>query len=262
MKKHFNQRAEGAGTPHFSLIDRIAVQDFLYHQEGPAFLGVLGVMGCAFRPDAATVADFARIGATPLCFYEVSGRAGAECFRNSIANAMQKNTFGKAVEIKAAESYTHLRLFLNEEGSAGFAIDGDGSIVSVFRAHEAPIAKATISVMTLALQCGGDRLDAFDTVLPHLYSRMGFRVVARLAWDPACQPEGWDKHNFQQYHGGEPDIVFMSFDPGHGKLYVPGDGVHVSRWDDGVALQDACRIHVRKAAPVGLPGQKPVLAPK
>ena len=32
MKEHFNQRAEGAGTPHFSLIDRIVARDLPYIQ--------------------------------------------------------------------------------------------------------------------------------------------------------------------------------------------------------------------------------------
>ena len=161
---------------------------------------------------------------------------------------MQKNTFGKAVEIKPVEKYEHLRMFLSENGDAGFAIDTDGSVVSVFRAPDAPIAKASVPIMALALQCGGDRLDAFDTVLPHLYSRMGFRVVARIAWNPDMEPSGWNKDSFRDYKAGEPDVVFMVFDPGHGQLYVPGDGAYVGAWDDGIALQNACLAqHARRS---------------
>jgi hypothetical protein len=41
--------------------------------------------------------------------------------------------------------------------------------------------------------------------------------VARLPWDDAFAPAGWDKAKFADYNGGEPDVVMMEYDP----AYVP-----------------------------------------
>ena len=60
----------------------------------------------------------------------------------------------------------------------------------------------------LAVQLGGRRLDAFDTVLPKLYSDTGFRAVARLPFADEHAPPGWNYKTFGACNGGRPDVAF------------------------------------------------------
>ena len=46
--------------------------------------------------------------------------------------------FGTQVEIKSVQDYSDAKLFLTEDGQAGFAIAADGDIVSVFNAGASP----------------------------------------------------------------------------------------------------------------------------
>lgn len=126
---------------------------------------------------------------------------------------------------------------MTPDNKVGFALKPNGDIVSAFSRSKAD--RAGDSILALAVQQGGKQLDAFDTVLPALYSRSGFRAVARLAWDDKEAPPGWDKKTFAKYNGGRPDVVFMVHDPAYGKPYKAGDGPVAASYDDALAMQDA-----------------------
>lgn len=138
-------------------------------------------------------------------------------------------------QVTVYDDYAGKRLFLMDNGRSGFALDGD-DIISVF-AHpdaEPGMAKRALEVAT---ELGGRRLDAFDTFLPKLYARNGFRAVAKLGFNREFAPEGWDydffAENFPQT-GGEPDVVFMVYDPEN----ASGDTDNVvQEYDDGLAAQ-------------------------
>lgn len=59
------------------------------------------------------------------------------------------------------------------------------------------------------IQLGGNYLECFDGKLVELYKRQGFYIVARLAFNPFCALDGWQKDDDLRH---EPDIVFMSLD--------------------------------------------------
>ena len=65
--------------------------------------------------------------------------------------------------------------------------------------------------MQAAIDQGGRKLDAFDTVLPELYSKHGFKTIARDKWNEDYKPDGWDKDLFAEFNSGEPDIVYMDW---------------------------------------------------
>ncbi len=130
-----------------------------------------------------------------------------------------------------------MRVFLTPDGKAGFALKGN-DIVSAFKHPDAPAKGFANSALALAVQEGGRKLDAFDTVLPDLYSDSGFRAVARLKWDESQAPPDWDKTTFGKFNGGQPDVVFMVYDPEHARPYEPGDGQMVESYDVAVAAQD------------------------
>ena len=149
--------------------------------------------------------------------------------------AMAGNKFGPQVEIKSAEDLASSSLFRTESGS-GFAIKPDGDIVAVFASSTEP-AGGSYAMLQAAVQAGGNKLDAFDTFLPDIYKRVGFRPVARLPWNDEFAPPGWDKEGvFKKYNNGEPDIIFFV----HDSEYFGGatDVPVVTDYDDAVKLQN------------------------
>jgi hypothetical protein len=80
--------------------------------------------------------------------------------------------------------------------------------------------------MQLAVQEGGRRLDAYDTILPKLYYNNGFKTVARLKFDEQYA-EGWDKKIFADFSNGKPDVVFMVYDPEYNQPPTKSDGVMI-----------------------------------
>lgn len=114
------------------------------------------------------------------------------------------------------EEYAGMRLFQTEDGKAGFAIKPDGDIVSVFNHRNSKHRGITPNLLMLAIEQGGTKLDAFDTYLPHLYEQFGFREVSREPWNEAFKPDGWDKDVYRKYNNGEPDVVYMEYEPTKG----------------------------------------------
>ena len=75
-----------------------------------------------------------------------------------------------------------MRLFLTEDGKVGFAlkdagVDGITDIVSVFNTAGGLHRGVSYAMIRLAVEEGGNTLDAFDTFLPGVYSANGFRAV-------------------------------------------------------------------------------------
>ena len=152
--------------------------------------------------------------ATPE-FVELAGgdQKNAEAFVAAISAGRETlGDVGKAVYVYPAEEYTGMRLFLTKDGKAGFALKPDGDIVSVFSSAGTGAGRA---IMETAIAAGGRKLDAFHTILPSFYAAHGFKGVARLAWADDQAPDGWDKAAMAKFNKGEPDVVFMVYDPDH-----------------------------------------------
>ncbi len=170
------------------------------------------------------------------------GPESARLFHRAISLAKKHNRYGAAVHIYDEADYQGAKLFTTPDGKAGFAIKPDGDIVSVFSdprsAKDRPAS--SLAMLQLALQMGGRKLDAFDTVLPTLYGANGMRPVARIAWDDEFAPEGWDKKVFAKFNNGEPDVVFMVYDPDY--VFKPGDVKKAplfASYEEAVDAQDA-----------------------
>ena len=122
-----------------------------------------------------------------------------------------------------------------DDGLSGFALDGD-DIISVFGHPDAPPG-AVKSMFPVATALGGRRLDAFDTYLPKVYERAGFKAVAKLGFSREFAPDGWDYDWFQTNMGdSDPNIVFMVYDPANASRDT--DNV-VEDYDAGTAAQQA-----------------------
>jgi hypothetical protein len=93
------------------------------------------------------------------------------------------------------------RLFLNEDGTAGFAISPEGDLQQVFNGGRKGLGEELIEY---AITQGARTLDAYDDGLPDYYRRFGFTETERYAWDPQYDKQG---------RPDGPDIVYMALDP-------------------------------------------------
>ena len=175
-----------------------------------------------------------KAGRTPLTFHALTPD-GNERFHTAITTAKAALKYGASVHVYEPDEYRGTKMFVTPDDKVGFALKPDGDIVTGFNNSKAQ--RAGDSIIALAVQQGGKKLDCFDTVLPGIYGDNGMRAVARLKWNDKHAPEGWDKKLFAKYNKGEPDVVFMVADPGYGKPYEPGDGKLVKTYEEAVALQ-------------------------
>jgi hypothetical protein len=154
---------------------------------------------------------------------------GAGRFAGALRAGSEAHPHGAAVDVKDESEYAKpgTRLFLAPDDSAGAAVTPDGDLVSVFKK---PGSKVRISDILQEAAPHAQTLDAYagNGFLPTLYSRFGFRPVARVPWSDAHAPAGW---NYEA--GGRPDVVFMVRDP-DGKSGAPAIGRHYSELEEQV----------------------------
>ena len=187
----------------------------------------------SFRKALEAASTAAKKFASPNFLELEASQQSAEVFHGLISKSKDNNKFGASVFVYPVSDYAGMRLFVAEDGKSGFAIKGD-DIVSVFSMSQDSVVHA---IMELAVSQGGRRLDAFDTVLPAFYAPHGFRVVSRLNWDESQKPDGWDKDVFAKFNNGEPDVVFMVYDPTYFSAYQRSDGAVAASYDDAVNAQ-------------------------
>lgn len=108
------------------------------------------------------------------------------------------------MDAHTADEYERDELYLNEDGTAGFALRDGDELVSVFAY---PGAHAGDAIVEKAVVQGARRLDCYDIAggLPRLYGRHGFKPIARIEWDDAYADPHWDYANM-----GRPDVVAMA----------------------------------------------------
>jgi len=158
-------------------------------------------------------------------------------YHDDMVAAMADHPMAAQVEIKSADDLSGMNLFRTENGS-GFAIKPDGDIVAVF-AGPSEAKGSSYAMLQAAVQMGGKKLDAFNTYLPDIYETVGFRPVARVKWNDAYAPPGWNKKTFAKYQNGEPDVVLFVYD----KNYFGNadyDGIPLfDDFDEAAKIQDA-----------------------
>lgn len=132
-------------------------------------------------------------------------------FRSAIEESKAAGKYGAAVYVYSQDEYQGMRLFQSVDGKAGFGIKSDGDIVSVYSDG----GGKSYSMLELAVEQGGTKLDAFDVGLVEIYADAGFKPVKREPWDEGEIPKGWDKKTFARFNNGEPDVVYMEHTPGY-----------------------------------------------
>jgi hypothetical protein len=169
----------------------------------------------AFSLPKETVSELKSLGINaPETIVQLKpNKNGVASFTKAITEAANSTKYGKSVYVYSPEEYEQMKLFVTPDKKAGFAIKDDGDIVSVFNHSKSKYRAVGPVMMLLAVQEGGRKLDAFDTQLPHIYSKVGFKVASRLPWSDEEAPPGWSKEDFKRFNNGEPDVVFMYYEP-------------------------------------------------
>lgn len=170
-------------------------------------------------------------------FHELTrGKAAGKLYTRLINDSKQDNRFGASVYVYPENEYQDMRLFVTKDGMSGFALKGD-DIVSAFKSPKSADRGVAFSMIRMAVALGGRKLDAFDTVLPSIYSVSGFKAVARMRWNDEFKPDDWNKETFKAFNSGEPDVVFMAYDQNREGLYSPDEGEYTDSYDEAVAAQ-------------------------
>ena len=86
----------------------------------------------------------------------------------------------------------NVRTFMNDNGTVGVGIAPDGDIVAVFKNKNGGPPKALDTMMPIAIEQGGDRLDCYGEGLVKVYARYGFEPVARVEFNSEYANPGWD----------------------------------------------------------------------
>ena len=163
---------------------------------------------------------------------KLNNQQSIDTFKKAIAKAKQSlGNDGASVELK--DDYTDINLYLSEDGESGFGIKPNGDIVSVFSSKKVK-GRAHHLLEMAVYEGGGRQLDCFDIYLTKIYEAHGFKPVAKMKWDDEYIPEGWNKDNFKDYNNGEPDVVFMVYDPNTKK---DNEIPYIVDYDDGDKIQ-------------------------
>jgi hypothetical protein len=207
---------------------------------------VLNSDAVRYTPDKGYKKKLTTLGASVPDMHEVTGANAAKDFVDSLTRAKTKlGVDGVSVTPYKPEDYAGAKIYMDKNGGVGFAIKEDGDIVSVFANPDSKYNNVTTSLMHLAVQQGGRKLDAFNIYLSDIYLNAGFKPVARVKWNDAHAPEGWDKANFKKYNNGEPDVYLWAYDPLADVKSIKKDGKFIQKnipefknWDDAAAAQD------------------------
>lgn len=123
----------------------------------------------------------------------------------------------------------NVRTFMNDNGTVGVGIAPDGDIVAVFKNRNGGPPKALDTMMPIAIEQGGDRLDCYGEGLAKLYAKYGFEPVARVEFNKTYANEGWTPDK------GEPYIYVMKHNGDSADTVAQKMGTYPKITDDQLA---------------------------
>ena len=159
----------------------------------------------------------------------------AEDFSAAALANKEANKFGTSVDVLSPQEYDGYDLILLEKDgeTTTISISPDGEVGSVTKSAGAS-TEMVLDAFEIATETNKVKwLNGFDTVLPDIYGKLGFKAVARLRFNPEFAPEGWDAERYARFNAGAPDVVFMRY-VGKPTQYFAGQGEYVSDYDEAV----------------------------
>jgi 2'-5' RNA ligase len=208
--------------------------DFLLRELGD----VTVTPSAVYAPNPVHKDAFEQGDISPATFVELNGTDTA-VFHDAVGKGKDRKFGSSVTQYDSPADYEGYRMFLSEDGGSGFAVSPDGDIVSAFSNGQGLNSGAGDAILQLAIQQGGTRLDAFDTVLPSIYSRAGFKATGRTKFNDEFAPADWNYDEYKAFNDGRPDVVFMALDKANDTPYASGDGDYFDDYDEASANNKA-----------------------
>jgi hypothetical protein len=121
----------------------------------------------------------------------IGREAAPDDFNKAITKANNESKYKGFVTIYPTEKYAEMKVHLNSEKNAGYALTPDNEIASLFNASHTP--GVGTKLLKEAIAKGGDHLYAFEGYLTKHYGENGFVPgEERYKFDDNLAPEGWN----------------------------------------------------------------------
>ena len=161
----------------------------------------------------------------------------AGMFKAHLQRARNANPMGAAVDVHKVADYKKSRMFMTNDGLAGYAVHPSGELTSVFKHPNSPYTDvARRAAEHSALLGGATHASAFDPKLPEMYGNGGFRALSHVQWNEEYKPPRW-----KVSRQGRPDVAFLGADRSVAKemnsgqkTYRPGNTPKVPDYDTGM----------------------------
>ncbi len=130
-------------------------------------------------------------------------------FSDALEKAKASNDHGAYVDSQSVKALEEkgAKMIVSEDGLAGAAVATEGkeagNIFGVFKDKASRARSASAELIIQAIAQGGNKLDCYNGNLSDMYAKVGMIPVARVAFNEAFMPEGWNVAR-----DDHPDIVF------------------------------------------------------
>jgi hypothetical protein len=162
-------------------------------------------------------------------------------FKAFIQRAKKANPNGAAVDVHKVADYKKMRMFTTPDGLAGYAVNQEGELNSVFKHPDAKyedVARRAAEHSILISKA--THASAFDPKLPDMYQKGGLRALSHVQWNEAYKPKTW-----KVSRQGRPAVAFMGADrsvakeANSGKKYTAFSTPEVADYDTGMGQAKA-----------------------
>lgn len=162
-------------------------------------------------------------------------------FKAFIQRAKKANPNGAAVDVHKVGDYKNMRMFSTPDGLAGYAVNKEGELNSVFKHPDAPYGNvARHAAEHAVLMAKATHASAFDPKLPDMYQKGGLRALSHVQWNEDYKPKNW-----KVSRQGRPAVAFMGADrsiakeANSGKEYKAYSTPEVADYDVGMGQAKA-----------------------
>lgn len=160
--------------------------------------------------------------------YEVDSAVFSGRFYKGLKTTKATSLYGAQVDLVPRKDLKGMRLFTTRDGQSGLAMAEDGYVTGVFTTSS-KYRKTAVSHLKHASSLGANRLDCFNTFLPGIYKKAGYKTHAAVPFNDDYAPDGWKRSTYREWNGGRPDVVFMA-NAGH--IPEPDAPKRFSDYDD------------------------------
>lgn len=124
------------------------------------------------------------------------------------------------------------KFFLSIDTLSGSYVKSDGYMGGLWKSPQAKKGAAHAHQQK-RINEGGFWFDCFDTFLTDIYQKNGFRIAARLNFNPEYAPHNWQNN---EHLRNKPDVIFMTYRPDLA-MYAGGhNAYYIEKWEDGARV--------------------------